>query len=144
MILSDAQIEYIETNLTFYGVVQNSLKEDLLDHICTHIENSGQDEFETAYTEAIQKFGDHYAMGVLQQQTLVTVMLQKNRSRIRAIYISAFFCAMFISTGTIFKMMHWPYGSMLLVAGFIVLNLIFMPVFFYHRYKLSAQQHVIY
>ena len=143
MILNDAQIEYIQTNLEFYGVAEPSLKEDLLDHICTYIENSGQEEFDTAYAEAIQKFGGHYAMGVLQQQTFITVMLQKNRSRMNIIYRSGFFAAMLISTGAIFKMMFWPYANVLMVLGFMALNLIFMPVFFYHRYKLSGQQHVI-
>ena len=144
MILSDAQIEYIATNLEFYGVLEGSLKEDLLDHICTFIENSGHQEFDTAYAEAIQKFGGHYALGVLQQQTVISVLLQKNRSRMKVIYTSGFFAIMLISTGAIFKMMYWPYASMLMVAGFAVLNLIFMPVFFYHRYKVSGQQHIIY
>ncbi|MES2485510.1 MAG: hypothetical protein V4581_06120 [Bacteroidota bacterium] len=135
MILTDTQIDYIATNLEFYGVAQNGLKEDLLDHICTYIEQSTHTGFDEAYKEAIQNFGGHYAMGRLQQQTLLMVVLKKQKLRQKAVYISGFIAAFLMSTGSIFKIMHWPGASMLLLVGFVVLNLIFLPLFFYHRYK---------
>lgn len=38
MTLTDLNISYIETNLKFYGINDQNLKEDFMDHICTHIE----------------------------------------------------------------------------------------------------------
>jgi hypothetical protein len=38
MTLTDNNINYIATNLEFYEIKDVDLKEDLIDHICTHIE----------------------------------------------------------------------------------------------------------
>jgi len=136
MMLTDQHIDYIATNLEFYGVAQGDLKDDLLDHICTYIEQSSHTDFNMAYKEAIQNFGGHYAMGALQQQTMALVVLKQGSLRQKAIYISGFLAGFLLSTGSIFKILHWPGATMLLVAGFFVLNFIFMPLFFYHRYKM--------
>ncbi|KAF2518814.1 hypothetical protein E0W68_08560 [Flavobacterium salilacus subsp. salilacus] len=51
------------------------------------------------------------------------------------VYIVGYIAATLISTGFIFKMMHWPGAGILLASGFLVLIVIFFPVFFYTRYK---------
>jgi hypothetical protein len=135
MILSDVQIEYIANNLEHYGVHETELREDLLDHICTHIEEGESTDFELAYRDALQKFGGQYGVFALQQHTFYLVSLQQSQTRRKVLYIAGFIAAFFISSGSIFKFMHWPWASIMLVAGFTVLNLIFLPVFFYHRYK---------
>jgi len=135
MILTEEQIDYIATNLEFYGVAQNSLKEDLLDHICTYIEESNCTNFDTAYKEAIQNFGGHYAMGRLQQQTTLMVVLKKDLLRLRIVYATGFLAAFILSNGILFKIMHWPWAGILMFTGFVLLNFVFMPLFFYRRYK---------
>lgn len=142
MIVSDDQAAYIAANLEFYGVLQQDLKDDLLDHICTYIEESEFSDFDTAYKEAILKFGGHYAMGILQRETTLMVMLKKNIKRQRITYISGFFAGFCLSTGSSFKIMHWPFATILLLSGFIILNFGFMPVFFYHKYK-TADKNII-
>ena len=135
MILTDDQVTYIDTNLEFYGVLPGDLKDDLLDHICTYIEQSSLTTFEEAYNEAILKFGGHLAMGSLQRETIIMVMLKKNTMRQRTAYVSGFIAAFLISTGATFKMMHWPMANVLMMFGFIILNFVFMPVYFFHKYK---------
>lgn len=138
MILTDEQTDYISHNLAFYGVADAELKEGLLDHICTYIENSTYTDFDSAYAEAINKFGGHYAMGILQQQTYMAVTFGKTRKRQNIVYNSALVTSLLLGSGSVFKIMYWPYATILILMGFIVLNFVFLPVFFYHRYKLSG------
>lgn len=46
----------------------------------------------------------------------------------------ALFCTF---TGLLFKMMHWPGAGVSLVVGVLLLNVGFLPMFFYDRYKRS-------
>lgn len=135
MILSESQIEYIATNLKHYGVREEELREDLLDHICTHIEEGKDTDFEEAYRNALQKFGGQYGIFALQQHTFYIVSLQRSQLRRKIIYTSGFIATFLISSGSMFKFMHWPLASILLLLGFLVLNFVFLPVFFYNRYK---------
>lgn len=140
MKLTDEQIEYIANNLKFYGVKSEELKEDLLDHICTYMETGDFTDFDTAYKAALKEFGGHYAMGNIQRETYIMTTFKKNIRIQRLIYITGYIVATLISTGFIFKMMHWPGASILLTIGFAILILMFLPVFFYRRYKSSERK----
>ncbi|KGO86537.1 hypothetical protein Q765_09925 [Flavobacterium rivuli WB 3.3-2 = DSM 21788] len=58
----------------------------------------------------------------------------------KTIYISGFVAGFCLSTGSLFKIMHWPFASILLLLGFIILNVLFMPLFFYHKYKTADKK----
>lgn len=139
MILTDQQVDYISTNLEFYGVGGAALKEDLTDHICSYIENSAHTDFDAAYKEAIQNFGGHYALGRLQQQTVVMTALKWQKARLMVLYIMGFLAAFLIGNGTIFKIMHWPGANIMIFAGFMILNLVAIPLFFYDKYKSKSR-----
>jgi hypothetical protein len=140
MILTDHNIDYISTNLEFYGVPCGALKDDLLDHICTFIEEGSHTDFDTAYKEAIQNFGGHYAMGQLQRQTSFMVMAKKQSNRQKVVAVLGFIAAFLMSTGAIFKIMNWPGANILMLSGFVVLNLGFLPLYFYQKYKTPVAQ----
>lgn len=53
----------------------------------------------------------------------------------RAVYLTGFLASFIISTGIIFKMMHWPYAGIIMFTGFIALNIGFLPLYFYDKYK---------
>ncbi len=53
----------------------------------------------------------------------------------RAVYLIGFLACFTLSTGLIFKMMHWPGANIMTVSGFIVLNIGFLPLYFYDKYK---------
>jgi hypothetical protein len=57
--LTDAQVDFIETNLQQKGLQQKQLTKELLEHICvlTEIEMRSGLAFEAAYQKAIQHFG---------------------------------------------------------------------------------------
>lgn len=40
-----------------------------------------------------------------------------------------------ITTGMLFKVMHWPWSGIILVLGVFLLNVGFLPMYFFDRYK---------
>lgn len=47
-----------------------------------------------------------------------------------------------MATGITFKLMHWPLANKMMLSGFAVLALIYMPVYFYQRYKTSVNKSI--
>ena len=48
-----------------------------------------------------------------------------------------FLSAFLISSGSIFKMLHYPGANMQILAGMLPLTFVFIPMFFYNLYKQS-------
>ena len=53
----------------------------------------------------------------------------------KTVYLSGFLASFFVSTGIMFKIMHWPYAGMILLVGFVILNFVFLPTFFFYKYN---------
>ena len=49
--------------------------------------------------------------------------------------VTGFISALLISVGAIFKSLHYPTAGAQVVAGVLLPNLIFLPMFFYHLYR---------
>lgn len=143
MIITDRNIEYIETTLSFYGITNSVLKEDLLDHICTHIENSNHETFELAYKEAIEKLGGYATMQIIQKENDEKKLIQSFLARKRTFYMVSSFNIMILALGFLFKLNQWPYSSILLATGFALLIFITIPFAFYNKYKRSYQKTIL-
>ena len=143
MILTDLNIVYIETNLKFYGINDQNLKEDLMDHICTHIECYNGNNFETAYQEAIQNLGGYSAIQNMQNTINEKTLIQSFLIRKRAYFLTSTFNVMLLALGFLFKLNKWPYSSILLATGFGILIFISIPFAFYNRYKHSKQKTIL-
>lgn len=137
MQLEEKHIKFIEKSLTLYGVQSVSLREDLVDHICTYIENQDSNDFDTLYQEALQKFGGYASFQNLQLETNLQkynnerVVLNKLKTTL------GFTIILLLVLGMLFKIMHWPYASSLLVGAISVFAFGVLPVLFYARYKRS-------
>ncbi len=53
----------------------------------------------------------------------------------RAVNLFGFLAAFTLSTGFLFKLMHWPFAGIIVFTGFMLLNFGFLPTFFYQRAK---------
>mgnify|MGYP006091495053 CR=1 FL=1 len=135
MILTDEHIDYIYTNLKLYGLKNKDLKEDILDHICVYIENSESTDFEEAYQSAIQKFGGYFNINGIQQEIKVQLYFKSVKNRAKLSFIIELLTSILIITGSLFKIMHWPYGSWILFLGFMFLIMTALPFHFYIKYK---------
>lgn len=51
--------------------------------------------------------------------------------------IAGFIAGVLISTGSMFKTLNYPTANKQLLVGMVVLNLVFLPLFFYQLYKQS-------
>ncbi|MGH1386318.1 hypothetical protein [Kordia sp.] len=138
MILTDQNIDYISKNLELYGLKNQELKEDILDHICTHIENSEATNFELAYEAAIQKFGGYLNINHIQTETNVQLYFKSAKNRKKLLFTLGFLNAALLTVGSLFKVMQWPYAGQILVSGFAFLVLMTLPLYFYSKYKDSS------
>ena len=140
MILNNQHIEFIENNLKLYGVKSKDLREDLLDHICTYIENNDSEDFDILYQEALEKFGGYNSFQNLQLETNMQKFAQQAIVLKRILHLVSTLAILLILTGLLFKMMHWPYATILLFTGCVIFILVVVPTFFYDRYKSSIHK----
>ena len=143
MIVTDDQIAYIETNLVFYGITDQDLKEDLLDHICTHLERSNQQDFEISYQEAIANLGGYAAMQLIQGQKNEKALIQRFILRKRNVHLTCAINAIVLLTGFLFFIFKWPLSGVLILIGFSQLILITIPFIIYEQYKLKTQKFLL-
>lgn len=140
MELSEQQIDYIETNLEFYGIKDCQLKEDFLDHICSSIENSNGTDFETAYSQAISKLGGYATMQLLQQDKNEKLLIKSFINRTRNVYLTCAINAIILLIGFVFFMYQWPYSGVLILIGFSQLTIITIPFILYDKFKRQSQK----
>jgi len=137
MNVTEEQVEFISNSLEFHGLQHQDVKEDIIDHICTTIESSNHIDFMLAYKEAIQKLGGYENIKQLQTQTkqLLHGKMMEKTTKIQ--YISGVCMLVVFSLGLLFKMFHWPYANITLILGTIIFVLIYVPLYFYIKYKKS-------
>jgi len=134
MHITEAHIEYIQKDIMQRGIVLNDLAESLLDHICCSIENDNENDFDCAYAKAIHTFGEEGLLKI-QDDTIFLLTINRKITMQRSMYIMGYLAVFLATTGLLFKLMHWPGANIMLVSGIALLNLGFLPVYFYDRYK---------
>lgn len=140
MDLTENHVAYIRTNLEFYGIQNEELSEDLLDHICTCIENDQSGNFEESYQSAIQKLGGYRNIKELQREANAQKFAADFVKRKKYVFGSISISLFLITTGVLFKIMHWPFASIILFIGFLAFLFLAVPLFFRDRYKSSIQK----
>ena len=56
------------------------------------------------------------------------------------LHISGFVGLAFTTVGSLFKIMHWPGASIMLLIGLGTLAFLYVPIYFYKRYQTSANK----
>lgn len=135
MILTEQQIEYIDTNLKFYGVASEELRNDVLDHMCSYIEENDFPDFETAYKEALQKFGGYAGVSSIQRETYLQVSFRKAIKRQKLLSFFCFASAMLFAIGFFFRLFHWKGAGVILGSSILLLIIVVLPLYFYQRYR---------
>ncbi len=140
MKLSDKHIDFIENSLKLYGIKNKALQEDLLDHICTYIENEDSEDFDTLYQEALQKFGGYSSFQNLQLETNLQKFTQEIVLLTKLKFSVSCIVLLLLVLSFIFKIMHWPYANIMMIAGLLLAALILVPIHFYNKYKKSVHK----
>lgn len=141
MELTEKHIAFIDNSLSLYGVKDESLREDLVDHICTYIENNSSNDFNVLYQQALQKFGGYASFQNLQLETNHQ-KLAKHIITVNKLKFSFGFIVIFLLVlSLVFQMMSWPYANAWLLSAIAVSVLIILPTHLYANYKKSIHKY---
>jgi hypothetical protein len=126
--LSVNQVDHIHDLLVDKGVHYNSLRIELLDHVCCSIEEKMDCgwEFKKALEQSIQDFGPQ-GLARTNETTLylLTLKLRKMKKVASVLGLLGGFLTV---AGTVFKLMHWPGAGISLVLGIALIAVFYLPL----------------
>lgn len=134
-LLNDEQTALIAGLISAGGVEQESLFIDLNDHLCTDVEDAMAKgaAFETALLNAYTKFG---VSGLRTVQSETYSIVTPNLLVMKTItFIVGALSALFLFFGMFFKIMHWPFASLLIVLGAGNMISLFLPLLLVHNLR---------
>ena len=133
--LSDNQIDTIHDLLLGRGITLDSLRFDLLDHVCCMVEEKKETgvNFQLALKDSIQQFGED-GLHKTQEATLSLLnsksIIMKKISAVLGIISSVLACA-----GGLFKIMHWPGANVLLLSGIVGIVFLYLPMLIIVKFR---------
>jgi hypothetical protein len=129
--ISDRQIDFILSDISARGVEMESLQQNLLDHICCIIEHDLEEngDFESFYQKTIKTFYKD-ALWEIEEETIQLLTFKNYYTMKKTMIVSGTFSAAAMSIGILFKFMHWPGASALIILGIAVSSLVFLPLLF--------------
>jgi len=134
--ISEKQIDFILNDISARGIEMVSLQQDLLDHVCCIIEQNLKEDgdFESFYFSCIKQF---YKQDIKEiEEETINLLIHKNYYVMKKIMlVSGGLCSLMLSVGIVFKFMHWPGASALIVLGILMMSLIFLPLLFVLKVK---------
>jgi hypothetical protein len=127
-LLNEKHINLLHDWLLSNGLDYEELRTDLLDHVCCMIESrmSRGEPFNLAFKNVSSEF-DHHELKNTQENTLYLLTLKQMKMK-KATGILGIITSAVIITGVSFKLMHWPYASILLILGLASVSIIIMPL----------------
>ena len=133
--LNDDQLALIGTCVKMSGIEQNGLQVDLIDHVCSMVEERLErgESFENALNETLIFFGTD---GLRNIQKEVYSVITPNRMIMKTItVITGALCAALLLLGVLFKVMHWPLAGVFIVLGMSTLTMPFLPLLLVHNWR---------
>jgi len=135
------QVIYVVEGST---IKRKELRDDLIDHFCCLIEmdmNKGLD-FESAFARAQQQTAPN-GLDEIQRETVFLLNYNRILFMKRFTYISGFLASCSLAAGALFKVLHLPGTTNLLVLGIGGLTFIFFPLILADRFKHLGSQATI-
>jgi hypothetical protein len=131
--LNATQERLIATCLKVSGIADEGLHDELFDHLCTAVEDEmkAPKGFEEALGIALERF---YAGEFRHVQEEVYAIVSPTHLNMKPItFIAGVLCALLLLFGMLFKVMHWPFTSLLIVLGGSLLVMPFLPLLLIHN-----------
>ncbi len=134
--LSEKQVDYILNDIRRNGIQTEELQFNLLDHICCVIENemSPENDFDEMYRSVLPRFFKK-ELKEIQEETDLLLTFKNYYTMKKVMLRSGIFSAVAFTIGALFKIMHWPGASMLLVLAITSVSFVFLPIFFLVKTK---------
>jgi hypothetical protein len=117
--LNEHQAEMIYDRLRQQGISNRRLEQDLLDHFCCFMEarlEQGAD-FEQAYEDAVAGISPK-GLQEIEFELFFLLNFNKQLTMKKIIFSAGFFAAFLLSSGIMFKTLHWPGATIILFCGF--------------------------
>jgi len=141
MKLAIEQVEHIKRVLDKSNISIDTLRDDLLDHLCCVVEINMEKggKFEFVLEKAIHELAPE-GLEDIQLQTLFLLNSTKIIRMKRVMYFIGLLSAMTFVLSLLFVMMKWPGTRELSIAGFLGFTLIFIPLYAIDYFKVNIQR----
>lgn len=116
--LSEQQVDIVYERIRKGAIKNNTLEADLLDHYCCYIEGAMDEgnDFESAYAKATKDIAPN-GVKEIEYELFFLINFNKQMSMKKVIFIIGFLSVFLLSTGIMFKHMHWPGANVLLILS---------------------------
>ncbi|MDW3193394.1 MAG: hypothetical protein R8G66_13560 [Cytophagales bacterium] len=139
--ITEDQEQVIIDDVESSKIRNQSLKEDLIDHLCcmTEIQMDKGSSFEDALKVAMVQTAPN-GLNEIEKETIFLLNYSKIIFMKRLTYLSGYLFSVTWIAGVLFKILHLPGASMMLSIGGLGLAFIFFPLLLINRYKSIARQ----
>ncbi|MBW1295558.1 hypothetical protein [Aquimarina litoralis] len=143
MKLNEEQENRIETFVDEQGLKLTSLRDDILDHLCCVVESdlkTGK-TFDQSLKDAVLDLAPNGLID-LERKTFFLLNSKRILMMKKLMYLIGFIGALALTTGVVFKILWYPGANMLLMTGFLILLLLFVPMVTIDRYKVAIAKNL--
>lgn len=140
-LITDQQLEVLQHYVSQGGVTEQTLQEDLLDHACCIVEEAVMNG--CTFTEAFALVQDALPapdLKTLQHDQTYLLNLNPLTTMKRLFYWVLFLTVLFINTGSLFQLQHWPGAKMIQTIGFMLLLFALLPIVAFQAFR-NSQHH---
>jgi hypothetical protein len=141
MKLAEDQIAVIRKTIHQSGIEIQTLKDDLIDHLCCVTESKIErgKSFENALSEALHELAPD-GLYEIQRETFFLLNSTKIILMKKVMYLIGLITTICMSIGWTFRILNWPGGSELLIYGFLGFVLLFIPMVAVNYFKVNLQR----
>jgi hypothetical protein len=134
--LSEEQFECIKATVDNSSIKVEEVKDDLIDHICCAVEHYMEEglEFESAYQKTFEQVCPE-GLNQIADELFIVLHLNKILSMNKLKYSLGLVLSICTSVGTLFKFMHWPGATILLLFGLTGFIILILPLLAYESFK---------
>jgi len=138
MKLTAEQEQAIEKLVDSQGLSIRTLRDDVVDHLCCVVESElGKGtSFEQLLENATADLAPN-GLKDIQDKTLFLLNAKRILLMKKIMYGIGFLGSLSLTAGITFKLLRFPFATELSTAGFLILFLVFIPLFAFDRYKVS-------
>lgn len=140
MNLTPEQITYIQSVISESRLTIQTLKDDLVDHLCCVVEYDIMNgkNFDASLQEAINELAPD-GLEKIEHQTLFLLNSTKVIIMKKVMYVVGLAAAISMSMGVVMKYLHLAGAQELTLGGFLTLVLVFVPLATVDRFKAQIQ-----
>ncbi len=135
-VLNEQQISFILDDIRRNGIEMEELQLNLLDHICCIVENEMPPDknFDDFYRSIIPRFFKR-ELREIQEETNLLLTFKHYYAMKNVMIKSGAISAVGIILGSIFKIMHWPGASAIILLSVVTISFVFLPLLYVLKAK---------